>query len=244
MKTINKFYDVLKEQLDTSLKQEESIKKVSEVFTETILNNGVIHVFGCGHSQMFGQELCYRTGGLVPINAIMVPHYSIFPNARISQVMERSDNIAKTVLDSLNTSSNDAMLIVSISGRNNAGIEMALAAKEKGMRVIALTSINYSSKVTSRHPSGKLLMDVADYVLDLPGVEGDAVLENPKVANKFCSTSTIIGMSLLVGIIGEVIEELAAKGFNPPVWVSGNLDRGDAINNEYIKEYKGKVSVL
>ncbi len=31
---------------------------------------------------------------------------------------------------------------------------------------------------------------------------------------------------------------------SPPVYVSSNLDEGDAINNEHIKNYKNKIGCL
>lgn len=238
------FVDIMKEQLDEALKQESILDECAKVLCDTVANDGVIHVFGCGHSQMFGEELCFRTGGLVPVNAIMIPQYNIYPRVRLSQMMERCEGFAPAVLDSMNTSEADTMIIVSVSGRNAAGIDMALAAKKKGMKVIGVTSLAYSTQVTSRHSSGKLLKDVSDIVLDICGVKGDSVLEDERVSEKFCSTSTVVAMSLLVGIIGQTIENLADRGINPPIWVSGNLDRGDAINAEHIRKYKGRVDIL
>ena len=163
---------------------------------------------------------------------------------RYSQLMERCEGFAPAVLDTMTTSSADTMIIVSVSGRNAAGIDMAMAAKEKGMKVIAVTSLNYSTQVTSRHSSGKLLKDVSDIVLDICGVKGDSVLEDERVSEKFCSTSTVVAMTLLVGIVGQVIQNLADLGVDPPIWVSGNLDRGDEINAEHIRKYRGKVDIL
>lgn len=211
---------------------------------DTIIKDGVIHVFGCGHSQMFGEELCFRTGGLVPINAIMIPQYNIYPNVNLSQLMERQEGFAYGVLESMTTSSVDTMIVVSVSGRNAAGIDMVLAAHELGMKVIGVTSLNYSNQVTSRHSNKKLLKDVCDVVIDICGIKGDSVLEDERMNEKFCSTSTIVGMTVLVGIVGEVVEKLVSRGINPPIWVSWNLDRGDEVNKEYIKKYKGKVSIL
>ena len=244
MKRYNEFAQIVKQQLDAALLQEEVLDKCAEVIAKTIEKDRVVHVFGCGHSQMFGEELCFRTGGLVPINAIMIPQFNIYPKARLSQLMERNEGFAKGVLDTMNTSSDDTMIIVSVSGRNAAVVDMALAAKEKGMHVIGVTSLNYSNSVTSRHSSGLFLKDVSDTVLDICGVSGDAVLYDERVSEKFCSTSTVVAMTLLNGIIGEVIQILADKGINPPIWVSGNLDRGDEINAEHMRKYKGKVDII
>lgn len=238
------FAKIMNEQLQTALKQETILDECAKQLAYTVKNDGVIHVFGCGHSQMFGEELCFRTGGLVPVNAIMIPQYNIYPRARLSQMMERCEGFAPAVLDTMNTSEHDTMIIVSVSGRNAAGIDMALAAKKKGMKVICVTSLAYSTQVESRHSSGKLLKDVSDIVLDICGVKGDSVLQHEQVSEKFCSTSTVVAMTLLVGIVGEAIQILADQGINPPIWVSGNLDRGDEINNEYMKKYKGKVDII
>ncbi|MEG0980923.1 MAG: SIS domain-containing protein [Erysipelotrichaceae bacterium] len=243
-KRSNEFIQVVKDQLDSVMKQATSIDETSSILAKTILDGGVVHVFGCGHSQMFGEELCFRTGGLVPINAIMIPQYNIYPKARLSQLMERSEGFAYGVLDLMNPTSKDTMIVVSVSGRNAAGIDMALAAKAKGMNVIGVTSLNYSNQVVSRHSSGKLLKDVSDIVLDICGVKGDSVLSDERVSEKFCSPSTVVAMSLLVGIVGDTIEKLADAGMNPPIWVSGNLDRGDEINNEYMRQYKGKIDII
>lgn len=238
------FVDVMSEQLRLALKQEEILDECAKTIAKTVKNDGVIHVFGCGHSQMFGEELCFRTGGLVPVNAIMIPQYNIYPKARLSQMMERCEGFAPAVLDTMNTSDADTMIIVSVSGRNAAGIDMALAAKKKGMKVIGVTSLNYSTQVTSRHSSGKLLKDVSDIVLDICGIKGDSVLHDERVSENFCSTSTVVAMSLLIGIVGESIQILAEQGINPPIWVSGNLDRGDEINNEHMRKYKGKIDII
>lgn len=244
MKRCKEFAEIVKQQIDATMQQEDIIDTVSEVLSVCFSHDGILHVFGCGHSQMFGEELCFRTGGLACVNAIMIPQYNIYPNVKLSQIMERQEGVAQGVLESMVTKPQDVMMIVSVSGRNAAGIDMALAAKNKGMKVIAVTSLDYSTKVTSRHSSGKLLKDVSDYVLDICGIKGDAVLTDDRFIGAFCSTSTVVAMTLLVGIIGDVIEKMLDSGIEPPVWVSGNLDHGDAINKEYIKKYKGRVAIL
>lgn len=244
MKRYLEFTNIVQQQLQQALKQEDTIKKCAKQIADTVMHDGIVHVFGCGHSQMFGEELCFRTGGLVPINAILIPHYNIYPKARYSQLMERTEGFAKTVLDSMYSTKNDTMIIVSISGRNPAGIEMALEAKNLGMKVIGVTSLNYSNNVTSRHSSGKLLKDVVDIVLDTCTLKGDAVLEDPRMSEKFGSTSTVVTMNILIGIVCEAIQIMLDQGYEPPVWVSGNLDRGDSINNAYLKKYRGKIDVI
>ena len=244
MEKIREYVDVVKSQLETALQQEEIIDACATQFANTILNDGIIHVFGCGHSQMFGEELCFRTGGLVPINAIKIPQFNIYPKARLSQLMERTEGFVGGVLESMHTTKHDTMVIVSVSGRNAAGVDMAIEAKKLGMHVIGVTSLHYANNVTSRHSSKKLLKDVSDTVLDLCGVCGDATLSDPRVSEHFGSTSTVVGMSLLNGIVAECIVKLADAGMDPPIWVSGNVDRGDEANKKYMEAYKGKIDII
>lgn len=244
MKRYHEFAQVCSEQITAALMQEEVLDQAASVIAESIKNDGILHVFGCGHSQMFGEELCFRTGGLGAVNAIMTPHYGIYPHYRLSQLMERQEGFADTVFKMMNPQKQDIMLVVSVSGRNPAGIDMAMAAKKMGMTVIACTSMDYSNHVISRHSSGLLLKDVADIVIDVCGVEGDAVLSHPDIKEKFCSTSTVVTMTVLVGLIGQVIEILADQGIEPPIWVSGNLDRGDEVNQKIATRYHDRVDIL
>lgn len=121
---------------------------------------------------------------------------------------------------------------------------MALEAKEKGLKVIALTSTEFTNDVTSRHVSGKKLIDIADVVLDNCGVSGDAVIEVEGFATKFGPTSSIIGFMILQSIIAQTISDLVKEGTEPSVWVSSNLDKGDDINKGHIKNYKNRVKCL
>ena len=57
----------------------------------------------------------------------------------------------------------DALMVFSASGRNNAPIEVALAGRERGLYTIGVTSRRYSDAFPSRHPTGKHLADVVDW---------------------------------------------------------------------------------
>jgi len=245
MKKSLEFYNVVMEQLKRQVtEEEETIEKGAQMCADSICKDRIIHAFGCGHSQMFGEEIFYRAGGLVPVNAILHTHFSLSPKARISSAVERCEGLTGKVLDQCNTSSDDTMIITSISGRNAGVIDMAIAAKEKGMKVIALVSQDYSSKVTSRHSNGKNLKEFADLVIDIKCVYGDACLEMEGVDDKFSGTSTILAMMVMDMMMARTIELCAERGYNPPIFVSGNTDRGDAINNARIEKYSNIIPSL
>lgn len=175
---------------------------------------------------------------------MLIPHLALFPKAKLSTIQERVEGFAGEYLKLENVSGDDTMIIVSISGRNAGVIDMALTAKEIGMKVIALTSKAFSDQVSSRHSSGKNLKDIADVVIDLKCELGDACLSMPNVPDKFTGTSTILGMLVMDCITARVIELCAEQGYVPPTYVSSNLDRGDAINAEHIKHYHDLIDCL
>lgn len=238
---LGKIKEIL-EQVEDS--QGNNIEKAAEIVTKTIKNDGVLHVFGCGHSQMYAREVFYRAGVIVPVNAILTPALSLEPKAPLSTQGERQEGLAKVILDNENVGEHDAMLIVSVSGRNAVPVEMALEAKSRGMKVITLTSYDFSKKVTSRHKSGKKVYEIADVILDNCGVVGDAIMEIEGLEAKFGPTSSVIGFAILQAIIVQTVENLVKDNVKPPIWVSSNLDKGDKINKEYINQYRNRLSCL
>lgn len=236
------YFEIIKEQLEEQKEEYENIEKAANYCAESIEKDRVIHIFGTGHSQMFAMEIYYRAGGLVPVNALLTPHYSLNPKPKLSTYQERIEGFADKYLELENTSADDTMIVVSISGRNASSVDMALAAQEKGMKVVALTSLEFSTNVSPRHSSGNLLKDVADVVIDIKCELGDAVLEIDGIEPKFSGTSTVLGMTVIESMIGRTVEICHKKDVEVPIFVSSNLDRGDKINAEHLANYKEKIS--
>ena len=61
---------------------EASIPTVAKVIAESLGNDGVLHVFGSGHSSLLAQELFYRAGGLAPVNAMLDVNLTVFGTSR------------------------------------------------------------------------------------------------------------------------------------------------------------------
>jgi uncharacterized phosphosugar-binding protein len=239
------YHDVVARQLDAQFSEEAAnIEAAASYCAESVRQGRVIHVFGCGHSQIFAMEVFYRAGGLVPVNALLIPHLALFPKAKLSTLQERIEGFSDQYLALENTDPADTMIVVSISGRNAGVVDMALAAKARGMKVIALVSRQFADSTTSRHSSGQNLRDVADVVIDIKCVSGDAALGIDGLDVRFCGTSTVLGVAVMEAIIAQTVENCVAAGYTPPIYVSSNLDRGDAINAEHIKNYAPLISGL
>ena len=241
------YYHEITRQLARQFEEEQaSIQTAAEMMSDTIAKGGLIHVFGSGHSQMFALELFYRSGGLVPINAMLYPQMAVAPMAKLSTIFERMEGFGQTAFESETVTPHDTVIVASVSGRNGSSVDMALAAKAKGLRVIALTSKAYSSSVASRHSSGLRLFETADVVIDLKCPMGDASLHIDGVNQAFAPTSTVLGMAVLEAIVSQTVENLVHSGHDVPLWVSANLDgdRGKAINEVHFKAYQGRLRFL
>lgn len=224
--------------------QGEAIEKASKVIAESIKNGGVMHMFGCGHSQMFGMEMFYRAGGLVPINCILAPQVSLYPHAHWSTYFERQEGLAEQILSEEHIEPGDVMFITSIAGRNALPYEIALGAKNRGCTVIGMYSKAFSGSVTPRHSSGKFYHELCDILLDVGCAPGDACLSMEGVDSRFAPTSSVIGFAILQSIEAQVIEDLVEMGVTPPLFVSGNLDNGDAVIRKYVEQYKERIPGL
>ncbi len=61
------YYDVITEQLARQMGEEaQSIERAAACCAKSVQKGRVIHVYGCGHSQMFAMEVFYRPGGWCP----------------------------------------------------------------------------------------------------------------------------------------------------------------------------------
>jgi uncharacterized phosphosugar-binding protein len=138
----------------------------------------------------------------------------------------------------------DVFFVLSTSGRNPVPIDVALTAKNKGAYTIVITSLEYSLSQPSRHQSGKLLYEVADLVINNYSVKGDAILSHESVSVPFSPTSTVVGSAILNAIFAEAIVLMAENGFEPPIFLSGNIEGADEYNNKIIEKYKERIPIL
>jgi uncharacterized phosphosugar-binding protein len=156
--------------------------------------------------------------------------------------LERLPGFAEVVLRDLPIRGGDVLLVVSVSGRNAVAVEMCTGARERGAQVVALTSLPYSQSVAARGEDR--LFEVADIVLDLGGHVGDAAIKLDGLDQPVGPTSTAVGSAILHGLMVEVAARLLARGIQPPVFRSGNLDGADERNAALMKAYHGRLSYL
>ena len=121
---------------------------------------------------------------------------------------------------------------------------MAEGARNAGIYVVALTSIAHSKSVTSRHPRGYKLMDLADVVIDNCGIPGDAACEIEGTDARSGSTSTVVGAALMNSLIVSVAEKLQSRGAEIPLFRSANLDNSTESNQRWMDQYGSRLTYL
>lgn len=221
--------------------ESEAMSKAAEKIAYSIKQDGIVHLFGCGHSHMLTEETFYRAGGLVPVHPILHEPLMLHEGAIQSSTLERKNNYAEQFMEEQGIQPGDVMIVFSNSGRNPVPIDVAQIAKKKGAFLIGVTSITYAESQPSRHVNGKYLHKVVDIVIDNHAPTGDAVLSHPKVAVNYGPSSTVIGAAIINNVLAESITKLAEENIDPPVFLSGNLEGADQHNEKLINKYKDRI---
>ncbi len=215
------------------------------MLAETMANGRTIFAFGASHAFIVAEELVYRAGGLMLVNPIY-PHgmnLSVRPVTLTSQ-LERVVGLGREFLAQSPARAGDALILHSVSGRNPVTIDMALLARERGIRTVAITARSYLGKETSRHPCGKMLAELCDVVIDNAAPPGDAVVEIPGFAQKVAPISTITGCAIANALVAETVKSLVERGIEPPVFVSANTTGGDEYNQRLLAENRARIHYL
>jgi uncharacterized phosphosugar-binding protein len=121
-------------------------------------------------------------------------------------------------------------------------VEMAQLMKDRGLTVVALTSVTHSSALPPVPPSTQRLYEIADIVLDNGGPYGDASLRLDGVPHRVGPTSTIAGAVLLHAVFIGAMERLVAMGRRVVNLPSGNVEGTDlgAVAAE-LERYRGRI---
>lgn len=214
------------------------------LITGALAAGGVLQAFGTGHSEAFAMEIAGRAGGFIPTNRIALRDL-VLRGGRDEEILhggelERDPAIVEELLALYDLHPEDVVLIASNSGVNGSIVGLALAVKERGHKLIALTSLEHTNAVTPKHPSGQRLSEIADVVIDNLAPFGDATL----------SVGDGIGVgavsSLTAAYIAQVLtisaaERLVATGTTPPMYISANRPGGDDHNHALEERYGDRI---
>jgi uncharacterized phosphosugar-binding protein len=238
---IEQYFSALQAKIAEIAADPEPIRQVVAVCSEAMANGGVIHVFDSGH--MVSSELINRAGGLVALSALSF-NLNVTNNvkSRSAQPDEASLSFGYIahVFETNQLRQDDVLFVGSVSGKTANVVELALQAHAHGLKVIALTSLAYSTQLVSEHPSGKRLFEVADWVLDNHAPYGDAMLEVPGLDYPVLPASGLGAATIMWAVVAGILEDLLARGMQPTVYPSVNRPEGRALMSQVEEEARRK----
>ncbi len=211
----------------------ESLPAAARLVADVVAGDGIVYVFGSGHSQLVALEVSRRAGSLVPLQVIFDPMWGR---------SECVEGYARALLSEVAFTDADCLVVISNSGTTVAPLEVAATARAAGTPVIALTAIEASATAGRRHESGMRLSDVGDIVLDNAGLGCDlAVRDGPAGVG---ATSTLVGAALLHEVIVEAVLVLGVRGIEAPVYRANAEPGGCEHNARLRKPYLGRLTTV
>ncbi|RUL89168.1 sugar isomerase domain-containing protein [Tautonia sociabilis] len=233
--------------------QLDAIRAASRRFADAILADRLVHVFGTGHSRMAVEEMFPRYGsfpGFHPIVELSMTFHNPVVGAngqRQAMFLENVQGFGPVLWRNFVTDPRDCLLAISTSGCNAVTIDVAIEARRLGMSVVALTSVAHSAASTSRHESGKKLLDVADLVLDQHAPAGDSAVWIDGLETPVAPISSVSGCAIINLLKAEVARLLTEAGRPPKVLTASchlGADRARALFEETYDDYRRRVGVL
>ncbi|MCO5291714.1 MAG: sugar isomerase domain-containing protein [Chitinophagaceae bacterium] len=231
--------------------QMENIQKAAALMADAIEAGRWVHTFGCGHATLPIEEMYPRIGGFVGFHPMVELPLTFF--TRITGEMgvhqfvflERVEGYGKEIMKGYNFDSQDIMWLFSHTGINNVNIDIALDAKEKGMKVIVFGSAAEAKGKVTRHSSGKTIFDIADLVVDTCVPIQDASVELKNHQDKIGPLSTMAFVTAVWMTVTTVAEMLAERGVKLYIHPSHNVP-GDTTAKERLEdalaEYKKRIA--
>jgi uncharacterized phosphosugar-binding protein len=223
--------------------QRAAIGQAAEWLGEALANDRWLYAFGTGHSHLLAEEIFYRAGGLAHAVPILDDRLMLHEKAIEATYVEREEGYAAGLLKQYPVASGDMLIVASNSGRNAVPVELALAGRELGLKVVVITSLQQTRAWPSRHSSGKRLAEVGDLTIDNCAVNGDACLKLPGMPGAIGPTSTVTGALIVNLVIVQGIENALARGVGPEIYISSNTS-GDDHNNELLQKYRSRIRHL
>lgn len=219
------------------------IREAAGYMADAIQGGGLVHVFGTGHGSLPSLEAFPRSGSIIGFHSIaelpITLLHHVYGDMGVEQFrfLQRQEGYGTAILASHRPQPGDALLLFSHSGMNSPVLDMALEAKKRGLKVVAVTSREHSMAVKPRHSSGQRLLEIADVVIDTGAPLGDASIDVEGLEYKVGPVSTVATMSIMNALVVETAEQLVARGYKPHVEVNMNVPSETSIRQHNDEGY-------
>jgi uncharacterized phosphosugar-binding protein len=217
--------------------QADAIETASQWAADAIAGDGLVHLFGTGHSRIPVEEMFPRYGsypGFNPIVELSMTFHTQVVGAngqRQAMFIERMPGLADVILSNFTFGPRDVMVVFSAGGTTAVPVEMARGSRQRGLRVIAVTSVEQSMSSDVDPVVGSRLLDEADLVIDLCTPHADAMVEIPGLDTPVGPGSTVAAVAIVNSIKVRTAQLLTERGAMPPV-----LSRASVVGTERSRE--------
>jgi uncharacterized phosphosugar-binding protein len=231
--------------------QMEPIARASALFAEAIAAGGLVHLFGTGHSRMPLEEMFPRYGsypGFHPMAELSMTFHTQVVGAngqRQAMFIERVEGLAEAILANFHLAAPDVMVVFSASGRTAVPIEVAIGARQRGLPVVVVTSVEESLARPATHPSGTRLLDHADVLIDLGTPAGDALVHLEGLDTPVGPGSSIANVAIVNELKVQTAALLLARGIEPTVLTSASLvgaTRSEELFESAYREHGSRIA--
>ena len=226
-----------------------SFDAMSSILADCVQEGKLIYVWGPGgHSSVFAEDVAYRKGELAAVIPIIDPGISL-SHGVVKEIngLERVVGLGKAIIEYNRIGSGDVIIFGSGYGVNPVLIEAVMECKERGVKVLAVTSPAFSKNTTfagAMHESQVTLYKLADIYIDSFVPYGDAVVELEGADEKIAPVATIMQLIALKAVMADAMQKLYARGIKPPIWQNSLREGGVEANAEYIKRVWGKAKSM
>jgi uncharacterized phosphosugar-binding protein len=217
--------------------QMDAIESAAEICTQSIAGDGLVHLFGTGHSRIFVEEMFPRHGsfpGFHPIVELSLTYHNLVVGSngqRQAMFLEHVEGFGQVIMRNFVFASPDCFLLFSNSGINEVVVDVALEAKRQNMPVIAVVSVDHCNASTALHSSGKKLTDIADIVIDNCTPAGDALVRVDGLEDPVGPGSTIGAATVTNALKCLIAEKLTALG-KPPIVLTSSFFIGSEASKK------------
>ena len=215
------------------------IEEAAQWMAEAIEHGGLVHLFGSGHSVIPVLDVFPRYGsfpGFHPLMDARLMWSNVLGSGGAKGLLwlERREGYAPVIFEDQPVHSGDVLLVFSHGGLNAVGIEMTMEARQRGLKTVAVTSMDNQRRREATHSSGKKLVDVADLVIDNCVPAEDSLVEIEGWDSPVAAGSTVASVVIAMALVAQVAAELAGRGIKLPVFVSPNVRGVSADNNQQV----------
>jgi uncharacterized phosphosugar-binding protein len=214
--------------------QTDRIIEAAELCAGAIEGGGLVHLFGTGHSRIPLEEMFPRYGsfpGFHPIAELSMTFHTQVVGAngqRQAMFIERTEGLGEVILSNFVFGEHDLMMVFSTGGSTAVPIEVAIGARNRGMKVVAVTAVEHSMASEPGHSSGTRLLDHADVVIDLGTPPGDSMVEIEGAGVRVGPGSTIANVAVVNALKVAVASMLHDSDSLPPVITGAQLIPAEA----------------